>query len=395
MIHGHASLMLARCAKSVYHQSSMDTQHGRRVIEVRERVIGPAPPRGKTVRARRLSDYPRVPAVYRDVARRLSSPLRMGPPVCDELMALVRHLFTEEEAAVVRHLGLYRGRRAADLARAERRPVEEIEPILHRLADEKRVIVASGPPEDRQYRLPPIVPGIFELALIGQTPESLTPWHRRFIELFETLCDTGYSIDYGNHATPMVRYLPVGKAIEAHPMALPSDKLEVVLDQFETFGIGQCQCRMAMQALGRGCGKPLGNCTVMGQWAERGIKEGVLRRVSKKETLEIKREAESHGLVNWMMNVESPRGQCSCSCCGCCCHALRAVNEFNAPGFIAPPHFLPRLDADKCVSCGRCARIVRWARSSSTRSRRRTVTLPSVASAAGCACWPATGKGHW
>ena len=154
----------------------------------------------------------------------------------------------------------------------------------------------------------------------------------------------------------MVRYLPVGKAIDAHPMALPSDKLEVVLDQFETFGIGQCQCRMAMQVLGRGCGKPLGNCTVMGQWAERGIEEGVLRQVSKKEALEIKREAESHGLVNWMMNVESPRGQCSCSCCGCCCHALRAVNEFNAPGFIAPPHFLPRLDPAKCVSCGRCAK---------------------------------------
>ena len=156
--------------------------------------------------------------------------------------------------------------------------------------------------------------------------------------------------------TPLVRYLPVGKAIEAHPMALPTDKLEVVLDQFETFGIGQCQCRMAMQVLGRGCGKPLGNCTVMGQWAERGIEEGMLRQVSKKEALEIKREAESHGMVNWMMNVESPRGQCSCSCCGCCCHAMRMVNEFNAPGFIAPPHFLPRLDAAKCISCGRCAK---------------------------------------
>ena len=132
----------------------MDAQRSRRVIEVNQRVIGPAPPRGKTVRARKLSDYPHVPAVYRDVARRLSSPLRMGPPVCDELMALVQHLFTEEEAAVVRHLGLYRGRRAADLARAERRPLDQIEPILHRLADEKRVIAASGgkdsPAKDRR-----------------------------------------------------------------------------------------------------------------------------------------------------------------------------------------------------------------------------------------------------
>jgi Na+-translocating ferredoxin:NAD+ oxidoreductase subunit B len=138
-------------------------------------------------------------------------------------------------------------------------------------------------------------------------------------------------------------------------MALPTDKLEVVLDQFEVFGIGQCQCRMAMQVMGKGCGKPLGNCMVMGQWAERGIEEGLMRQVSKKEAIEIKREAESHGLVNWMMNVRSSKGQCSCSCCGCCCHAFRMVNEFNAPGSIAPPHFLPRLDASKCSYCGKCA----------------------------------------
>jgi Na+-translocating ferredoxin:NAD+ oxidoreductase subunit B len=122
------------------------------------------------------------------------------------------------------------------------------------------------------------------------------------------------------------------------------------------FGVGQCQCRLAMQSLGQGCGKPLGNCMVMGTWAERGIAEGLMRKVSKREAIEIKREAESHGMVNWMMNVRSSKGQCSCSCCGCCCHALRMINEFNAPGSIAPAHFLPKLDAARCTHCGLCAK---------------------------------------
>jgi Na+-translocating ferredoxin:NAD+ oxidoreductase subunit B len=191
--------------------------------------------------------------------------------------------------------------------------------------------------------------------LISHTPDSLTDWHRRFIELFEALYETGFGLDYQRHSTPAVRYLPVGKALDAHPMALPTDQLETVLDQFEVFGVGQCQCRLAMQALGKGCGKPLGNCTVMGTWAERGIAAGWLRQVSKKETVAIKREAESHGLVNWMMNVQSTAGQSSCSCCGCCCHAMRMINEFNAPGLIAPPHFLPQFSADKCTYCGKCA----------------------------------------
>ncbi|MEN6449863.1 MAG: 4Fe-4S dicluster-binding protein [Thermoguttaceae bacterium] len=334
----------------------MTAQNNRRVIEINRGVIGPAAPRPSTVLVRQLSDYPHVPAVYRDVARLLSSPLRMGPPICDELMAFVQHLFTEEEAGVARHLRQYRGRRAADLAMAEHRPIEQVEPILRRLADEKRIIAASGrTDEDRTYRLLPIMPGIFEMALIGQNPETLSDWHRRFIELFEAMQDTGYASDYGRRQTPFVRFFTVGKAIEAHPMALPSDKLEIVLDQYEAFGVGNCQCRMSMQVIGRGCGKPLGNCMAMGQWAERGIEQGYMRPVTKREAIEIKREAESHGLVNWMMNVESPKGQCSCSCCGCCCHAMRMVNEFNAPACFAPPHFLPQLDESRCLRCGKCA----------------------------------------
>jgi Pyruvate/2-oxoacid:ferredoxin oxidoreductase delta subunit len=334
----------------------MEESGARRVIEVNQHIIGPRAPRPKAVRARKIEDYRRLPAVYRQVAEKLSSPLLLGPPICDELMALVQHLFTEEEAGVVRHLGIVWGKTAQGLARAERRPIEQIEPILHRLAYQIRAIASSGPESKKRYRLLPIIPGIYEMVLIGQSPETLTDWHRRFAELVEALYETGFSLDYQAHPTPMVRYLPVGKAIEAHPMALPSDRLEVVLDQFEVFGIGQCQCRMSAQIMGRGCGKPLGNCTVIGQWAERGIQDGWLKQVTKKEVLQIKREAESHGLVTWMMNVASTKGQASCSCCGCCCKALRMVNEFNAPGLIAPPHFLPQLDLAKCCFCGKCAR---------------------------------------
>ena len=74
------------------------------------------------------------------------------------------------------------------------------------------------------------------MVLISYSMDTLTDWHRRFIELFEALYETGYTTDYAYVLPPMVRYLPVEKAIEAHPMALPSDKLEIVFDQFDTFG---------------------------------------------------------------------------------------------------------------------------------------------------------------
>ena len=330
----------------------------RRVIDVKQGVLGPPAPRPRTVRPKTIAEFPGVPRVHLEVARKLASPLLTGPPLCDELVAFVQHLFTEEEAGSVRHLGQFAGRSAVDIAKAEHRPLAQIEPVLHHLAAGKRAIAASGPPGARKYRLMPIMPGIFEMVLIGEAPETLSPWHRRFAELFEGLYETGYITDYQQghtRPTPFVRVLSVGATIAAHPIALPSDRLDVVLDRYTVFGVGQCQCRMTMQVAGRGCGKPVGNCTVMGDFAVQGIQQGWLRPVSRKNVLEIKREAEAHQLVTWILNAEAAKGQASCSCCGCCCHAMRMVSEFNAPGVMAPAHFRPHFDDAKCTFCGQCA----------------------------------------
>ena len=331
----------------------------RRVIDIHQGVVQPSTPRPRTIRPKKLAEFPGVATAHLQVAAKLANPLLTGPPLCDELVAFVQHLFTEEEAAVVRHLGQFVGMSTADLAKTEHRPVEEIEPVLHRLAVVKRAIAASGPLGIQEYRLMPIMPGIFEMVLIGESPDTMSPWHRRFAELFEALYETGYITDYQqgqSRPSPFVRVLSVGSTIEAHPMALPSDRLEVILDRYAVFGVGQCQCRMTMQVTGHGCGRPVGNCTVMGQFAEQGIHQGWLRSVSRKNVLEIKREAESHGLVTWIMNAEASKGQASCSCCGCCCHAMRMVSEFNAPGVMAPAHFLPSFDDARCTCCGQCVK---------------------------------------
>lgn len=327
----------------------------RKILEVKHALVGPLEPRTRTVQARKPADYPHVPAAYLEIARRLSNPAVMGPPLCDELIALVRHVFTDEEAEVVRHLRTVRGKTAGQLARAVRRPIDTVQPVLDGLSDKKRAIIGSGPTPRRLYRMAPLVPGMFEMILIGERIEDLSPWHRRFSELFQALYETGYLADYRSSA-PMVRVLPVHQAADLQPAAIPTGQLEAILDRFDAFGIGQCQCRTAMLAAGKGCDAPRGNCVAMGRWAEKGVEAGWLRPASRAEVLDVKLEAEAAGLVNWMMNVESTRGQASCSCCRCCCYALRTVSEFNVPGLFAPPHFMPRFDYATCTYCGRCAR---------------------------------------
>jgi electron transport complex protein RnfB len=329
-----------------------------RVIQIQDGIVGPREPRLRSVRPKKISDYPGVPAPYLAVARMYSNPLLMGPPLCDELVALVEHIYTEEEASLVRHLKAFPGKTAEAVAAAEKRPVEEVRSILERLALEKFVLLSSGTGDKKRYYLMPLMPGAFEMVLIRTSLDTLTAWHRRFAELMEALYETGYFVDYTQHPASTVRYVPVGEAIEAHPMALPSDRLEEILDPYKVFAVGLCQCRMTQEIVGRGCGRSLENCVGFGDAAELFIRHGKMRRVEKKDVLEIKAGAEAEGLVTWMFETELGKSSsgASCSCCGCCCGALRTISEFNAPGMIAPPHFIPKVDLTKCTYCARCAK---------------------------------------
>ena len=92
--------------------------------------------------------------------------------------------------------------------------------------------------------------------------------------------------------------------------------------------------------------------------AEFLIRNGKMRRVKKRDVLEIKAEAAAAGLASFIVEIElrDSLSGASCSCCGCCCGALRTISEFNVPGMIAPPHFMPKIDLTKCTYCGKCAK---------------------------------------
>ncbi len=311
-----------------------------------------------------IGDFPGVPGVYLEVADNYSSTRLIGPPICDELIALVQHMFTEEEASVVRHLKPFGAKTAKAVARAEHRPVEEMREILERLANDKSILLSFGSPGKKRYIIMPIVPGTFEWVMLFPTEANLSEWHRRFAELFEELFESNYHVDYfkkfhDKNGYPPVRYLPVGQTIESHPMALPTDRLEENLDIYDQFAVGICQCRTTKKITGEGCGKPLEVCSAFGPTAEKVIQRGKMRRVEKKELLEIKAEAEANGLITWMMNIDEKSakiGNASCSCCECCCPMLQTITKFNLPGMIAPPHFMPVFDQNRCSYCGKCAK---------------------------------------
>lgn len=312
-----------------------------------------------SVHFRKIGDYPAIPKAYLETARHYTNPLLLGPPLCDELMALIQHMFTEEEADLVRYIKSVKGKTAREVAVAAHRPIEEVSLILERLAYDKFILLCSGVGEKKCYGLMPILPGVFEFVMMQSSLDALTDWHRRFAELYTALYDTGYIVDYFKYPSGGVHYIPIGETVNTSQTAWPSDRLEEVFDKYDVFAVGLCDCRVTEQIVGRGCGRPLENCIGFGELAETFIQHDKMRRIEKKDALEIKAKAAASGLASFVVEAKlgDVSGGASCSCCGCCCGALRTINQFNIPGMVAPPHFMPQVNLAQCVYCARCAKV--------------------------------------
>jgi len=299
----------------------------------------------------------RATPAHHIVARHYSSPLLLGPPTSELLLELVMHMFTEEEAELVQYLKPLRPRTAVQVARQAGRPVVEVQRILDHLALRKMVILGFKQP--RKYTLLPILPGTFEMALMTPDLSTRNAWHQKFAALFERLWETEYFADYpGNQKIAPVRYVPVGGVVKNLNAAWPSERLEQVLEPFADFAVGHCQCRLAMHLVDKGCSHSTENCVCIGPAAKAVIDRGLMRKISREEVIEIKRNAEQEGLVSFIINNLDPKqGSGSCSCCGCCCHGLRAVKQFSAPGLISQPHFVPMRRVENCKMCKKCIAI--------------------------------------
>jgi Pyruvate/2-oxoacid:ferredoxin oxidoreductase delta subunit len=293
-------------------------------------------------------------AAHHRLVKIYSSPLLLGPDPSEDLLAIVMHMYSAEEAELAQHLPPLRPRTAEKVAACVHRPVEEVRKVLDFLSFDKRIVLAWGEP--RKYSLMPIVPGTFEMALMTPDLSTRNSWHQGFASLFEGIWNEGFIAQYTGKVQPIVRYLPVGGVAKTLYMALPSDRLEEAIEPYDDFAVGMCQCRMTTQLEGKGCGKPLENCVTMGPTAVRFIERGLMRRSDREEIIAIKRYAEEQGCVSWMMNdiTGKPMGNSSCSCCGCCCHAMRTISQFNAPSLASSPRYIPDMDENSCIKCGKC-----------------------------------------
>ena len=295
---------------------------------------------------------------YRNLEDRINW-FTQGAPASETLTKILQVLFTEKEAKWVAKLPIrpFSLKKAAQLWGTSEAKAEK---LLDRLC-EKGLLVDSYDRGVRKFVLPPPMIGFFEFSLMrtrGDIDQKyLSELFYQYINVEEDFIkdlflgmDTKLGRVFVNESVLMT---------EKTNHILDYERATHIIEEADFIGVGTCFCRHKNYHLGIPCklNAPMETCLTFGNVA-RSLAEhgGYTRPIDKAEAKEILEMSYSCNLVQMGENVrEHPAFMCNC--CGCCCEALEAVRRFSPMQPIATTNYIPKINYDDCVSCGKCEKV--------------------------------------
>lgn len=282
-----------------------------------------------------------------------------GAPASGTLTKILEVLFTEKEARQVAMLPIrpFNLKKAAGIWGTTEAKAEK---LLDHLC-EKGLMVDSYHNGVRQFVLPPPMIGFFEFALMrtrGDIDQKyLSELFYQYIDVEEDFIKSLF-FDLDTKLARVFVQEPVLLTEKANHI-LDYERATHIIEEAQYIGVGLCYCRHKNYHLGKACelNAPMETCmtfdNVARSLAEHG---GYSRLISKEEAKDILQMAYGYNLVQIGENVrEHPAFMCNC--CGCCCEALQAARRFSPMQPIETTNYIPKIDLQGCISCGKCSRV--------------------------------------
>ncbi len=282
-----------------------------------------------------------------------------GAPASETLYKILQVLYTEKEAKWVALLPVrpFTLKKAAKIWGTSEAKAEK---LLDHLC-EKALLVDSNYHGERQFVMPPPMAGFIEFALMrtrGDIDQKyLSELYYQYMYVEE---DFVKDLFFATETR-------LGRVFVQEPV-LTNDKTNHILDyerathiieEAKYIGVGTCYCRHKMYHAGHPCeiNAPWDVCltfdNVARSLAEHG---GYTRLISKEEAKDVLELSYESNLVQIGENVrEHPAF--ICNCCGCCCEALQAARKFSPMQPVATTNYIPKINRDTCVACGKCAKV--------------------------------------
>jgi Pyruvate/2-oxoacid:ferredoxin oxidoreductase delta subunit len=289
---------------------------------------------------------------YKKLEQRLNR-FPQGAPPSETLYKILSILFSEKEAQLVSQLPI-RPFTAKKAARIWKVSEKEAQVVLEKLAS-KAILLDSNHEGVQNYVLPPPMAGFFEFALMrvrGDIDQVLlSELYHQYLNVEE---DFVKELFLGSE-TKLGRVFVQEQVLsnENAVYILDYERASHIIKNSSHIAVGMCYCRHKMEHLEKACDAPMDICMTLNGTADSLIRHQFARRVDVSEGLELLHQAYENNLVQCGENVRE-NVSFICNCCGCCCEALIAARKF---GMLQPVHttnFIPEVEDEKCIGCGRC-----------------------------------------
>lgn len=288
--------------------------------------------------------------IYHALAERLSKAPE-GALINEEFMAILHRLYTESEAMVGSKFPLVplTLNKIATITGIEE---QELKIILDEMSN--KGLVLDIPRKDTvYYMLAPMMVGFFEYTFM-RTGDQLKL--KELAELFENHFNSdGAWEEIAGLDTKMMRGLIYENVI---PVAIETEVLDYekaseIIRQSGGGAISMCSCRHQASHLGTACDAPQEVCMSLGGAADWIVRKGLGKPATVEDLLRVLEQTQELGLVHLCDNVMN-KPTYICSCCGCCCHVLKGINERQVFA-THPSNFIPSVESESCVGCGICS----------------------------------------
>jgi electron transport complex protein RnfB len=291
---------------------------------------------------------------YRQLASLFASH-PIGAPETDTFLEILKFYYEPEEAHLAAHM-TWDLEPEEVIAERTGMSLDEASEHLTSMASKFFIRGIKRPDGERVFRLPLILPGLFELPFaVRQKSPDLDElgdlWEKYYAEAFGRQLHTGFQMSRALPAVdaPKERVVPYEDAVRIVENAPPA-------------AILPCPCRQAA----RNCDDPLNVCIVFGQEFYGGDFPGLpvmdpskmvstprMRPAPADEVVEVLKMSEKAGLVHTTMNSQED-SWVICNCCRHACHLLRGVTMLDIPHAVAPSSYWAVVDDGLCNGCQAC-----------------------------------------
>lgn len=282
-----------------------------------------------------------------------------GAPASATLYKILQVLYTEEEAKQVALLPIrpFTLKKAAKIWGISEAKAEK---FLDHLC-EKALLVDSDYHGQRQFVMPPPMAGFIEFALMrtrGDIDQKyLGELYYQYMNVEEDFVKDLFFVTETRLGRVFVQEPVLTNEKTNH--ILDYERATHIVEDAKYIGLGICYCRHKMYHAGHPCeiDAPWDVCLTFDNVARSLAEHGEYARlISKEEAKEVLELSYESNLVQIGENVrEHPAF--ICNCCGCCCEALQAARRFSPMQPVATTNYIPKVSADPCISCGKCAKV--------------------------------------